>query len=111
MDTALATILRYRGGRWQEQRVPRDKRIRHTDEFKAEALSLAETVGVRAAARPLNLHESQIYDWRAKARVSKTNAQLGQAQAVEIARLKRQLAEQAEELALLKRRRRTSQST
>jgi transposase len=35
--------------------------------------------------------------------VSKTNGQLGQAQAVEIARLKRQLAEQAEELALLKK--------
>jgi len=38
-------------------------RIQHTDEFKAEALSLAETEGVRAAARQLNLHESQIYDW------------------------------------------------
>ena len=62
-----------------------------------------ECQGVRAAARQLNLHESQIYDWRAKARVSKTNGQLGQAQAVEIARLKRQLAEQAEELALLKK--------
>jgi transposase-like protein len=76
MDTALATILRYRGGPWQEQRVPRDKRIRHTDEFKAEALSLTETVGVRAAARPLNLHESQIYDWQPKLECRKRTVSL-----------------------------------
>ena len=78
-------------------------RIQHTDEFKAEALSLAETVGVRAAARQLICTSRRYMTGEPKAQVSKTNGQLGQAQAVEIARLKRQLAEQAEELALLKK--------
>jgi transposase-like protein len=40
------------------------KRIIHSPEFKAEALKLAEKVGVVAAARQLSLHESQIYGWR-----------------------------------------------
>ncbi len=37
------------------------KRIIHSLEFKAEALKLAEIVGVAVAARELTLHESQIY--------------------------------------------------
>ncbi|HGS4806107.1 TPA: transposase, partial [Vibrio parahaemolyticus] len=40
------------------------KRIIHSPEFKAEALKLAEKVGVAAAVRQLSLHESQIYGWR-----------------------------------------------
>ncbi|GLQ73901.1 hypothetical protein GCM10007932_32610 [Vibrio penaeicida] len=39
-------------------------RIKHSPEFKAEALKLSEKVGVAAAARQLGLHESQIYGWR-----------------------------------------------
>ncbi|MGB2079824.1 MAG: transposase, partial [Vibrio sp.] len=39
-------------------------RIKHAPEFKAEALKLAEKVGVAAAARQLSLYESQIYGWR-----------------------------------------------
>ena len=39
------------------------KRIIHSPEFKAEALKLAEKVGVAAPARQLSLHESQIYGW------------------------------------------------
>ena len=35
------------------------KRILHSPEFKAEALKLAEKVGVAAAARQLSLHESR----------------------------------------------------
>ncbi|RAS59130.1 hypothetical protein DET48_12942 [Vibrio diazotrophicus] len=35
-------------------------RIKHSPEFKAEALKPAEKVGVAAAARQLSLHESQI---------------------------------------------------
>ena len=37
---------------------------KHTLEFKAEALKLADKVGVAAAARQLSLYESQIYGWR-----------------------------------------------
>ncbi|SIO93818.1 Transposase [Vibrio spartinae] len=40
------------------------KLIIHSPEFKAEALNLAEKVGVAVAARLLGLHESQIYGWR-----------------------------------------------
>ncbi len=39
-------------------------RIKHSSEFKAEAMKLAEKVGVTAAARQLGLHGSQIYGWR-----------------------------------------------
>lgn len=39
-------------------------RIKHAPEFKAEALKLAEKIGVTAAARQLSLYESQIYGWR-----------------------------------------------
>ncbi len=36
----------------------------HTAEFKAEALKLAERVGVAEAARQLKIYESQLYNWR-----------------------------------------------
>ncbi|MCL1127982.1 IS3 family transposase, partial [Shewanella surugensis] len=41
------------------------KKIRkiHTDEFKKEALALAERNGVSKAAKELGIHESQIYSW------------------------------------------------
>ncbi len=39
----------------------------HTQEFKAEALKLAQKIGVAAAARELNLYESQLYNWRSGA--------------------------------------------
>ena len=78
-------------------------RRQHTPEFRAEALALAETVGVPTAAAELGLHESQIYGWRSKARAKAERSQVDQDQAAEIARLKRQLAEQAEELAIVKK--------
>lgn len=39
----------------------RTSRIRHSEEYKAEALELAEHLGVGAAAQQLGLHESQLY--------------------------------------------------
>ena len=70
-------------------------RKQYTPEFRNEALKLAERIGVAAAARELSLYESQLYAWRSKI----NNARMS----VEIARLKRQLAEQAEELAILQK--------
>ena len=78
-------------------------RKRHSEEFKAEVLALADTVGVNAAATQLGLHSSQIYGWRSKAQLLKKRGQIDEEQARELVRLKRQLAEQAEELALLKK--------
>ena len=59
-------------------------RNRYSSEYKGEALALAEKIGVTAAAGQLS---------------------------TEVVRLKRQLADQAEELAILKKRRRTSSET
>ncbi|EHZ2593318.1 IS3 family transposase [Vibrio parahaemolyticus] len=73
-------------------------RIKHSPEFKAEALKLAEKVGVAAAARQLSLHESQIYGWRKAVKKDTTTSQREQELAAEVAKLKRLLAEQAEEL-------------
>lgn len=78
-------------------------RKRHSEEFRAEVLALADTVGVSAAATQLGLHSSQIYGWRSKAQLLKNRGQIDEEQARELVRLKRQLAEQAEELALLKK--------
>ena len=78
-------------------------RRQHTPEFRAESLALAEKIGVSRAAKELGLHESQLYGWRTKARAAQDRSEVEQYQAVEIARLKRQLAEQAEELAIVKK--------
>ena len=78
-------------------------RRKHSPEFRAEALALAEKIGIPKAARELGLHDSQLYGWRSKARATRDQSDLEQSQAAEIARLKRQLAEQAEELAIVKK--------
>ncbi|MDG9669429.1 transposase [Hahella sp. CR1] len=43
---------------------------RYSDEYKAEALALAQRISVSTAARQLGLHESQLYNWRNKARLA-----------------------------------------
>ena len=79
------------------------KRKIHSPEFKAEALKLAEKTSVPSAARELGLKESQIYTWRTAANRKKSVSERESALATENARLKRQLAEQAEELEILKK--------
>jgi transposase len=78
-------------------------RKQHSLEYRSEALALAEKVGVPEAAKQLGLHQSQLYGWRVKARAKQDKSDLEQSQAAEIARLKRKLAEQAEELAIVKK--------
>ncbi|MBI0552807.1 IS3 family transposase [Pectobacterium parmentieri] len=75
-------------------------RKQHTPEFRNEALRLAERIGVAAAARELSLYESQLYNWRSKQQSQTTTSERESEQAAEIARLKRQLAERDEELAI-----------
>ncbi len=79
------------------------KRIIHFPEFKVEALKLAEKVGVAATARQLSLHESQNYGWRKAAKKGTSTSQREKDLAAEVAKLKRQLAEQAEELDIVKK--------
>ena len=81
----------------------KDTRRRHTPAFKQETLLLADTVGVTEAALQLGLRGSQLYDWRRKLREQASTSQVERDQAAEIAQLKRQLAEQAEELAIVKK--------
>ncbi len=78
-------------------------RKQHTPEFRNEALKLAERIGVAAAARELSLYESQLYTWRSKINNVRSTSEREQEMSVEIARLKRQLAEQAEELAIIQK--------
>ncbi|MCP5815635.1 IS3 family transposase [Klebsiella pneumoniae] len=75
-------------------------RKQHTPEFRQEALKLAERIGVAAAARELNLYESQLYNWRSKQQNQFSSSEREQEMSAEIARLKRQLAERDEELAI-----------
>ena len=78
-------------------------RKQHTPEFRNEALKLAERIGVAAAARELSLYESQLYAWCSKINHARCSSKREQDMSVEIARLKRQLAERDEELAILQK--------
>ena len=78
-------------------------RRRHSEEFKAEALALADRIGASAAGKELGIHDSQFDGWRGKARLRQDRNAADDQLVAENARLKRQLAEQAEELAILKK--------
>ncbi|ELL9165542.1 IS3 family transposase, partial [Salmonella enterica] len=56
---------------------------------------------VTAAARELSLYESQLCNWRSKQQNQRSSSEREQEMSAEIARLKRQLAERDEELAIL----------
>ncbi len=83
--------------------ISKKPRKQHTPEFRNEALKLAERIGVAAAARELNLYESQLYAWRSKQQQQMSSSERESELAAENVRLKRQLAEQAEELAILQK--------
>ncbi|EAM1089046.1 IS3 family transposase [Salmonella enterica] len=78
-------------------------RKQHTPEFRQEALKLAERIEVAAAARELNLYESQLHNWRSKQQNQLSSSEREQEMSAEIARLKRQLAERDEELAIIQK--------
>ena len=73
-------------------------RKKYSDEFKQEALKLADQIGVSKAAKQLSLQNSQFYEWRKQFRQSMTTSERENALAIENAKLKRLLAEQAEDL-------------
>jgi len=75
----------------------------HTAEFKAEALKLAERIGVAEAARQLKIYQSQLYNWRSAIERKSSTSQREAELAAEVAKLKRQLADQTEEIAILKK--------
>ncbi len=72
----------------------------HTEEFKQEAVKLAAKQGIAKAAKELGVYESQIYDWSTK-QIRKANTCQREAElSAEVAKLKRQLAD---DLAILKK--------
>ena len=75
----------------------------YTEEFKLEAVKLASKQGIAKAATELGVYESQLYDWRAKLTKKASTSQREADLAAEVAKLKRQLAEQAEDLSILKK--------
>jgi transposase len=75
----------------------------YNSEFKSEALRLADSIGVAAAATQLGLVSGQLYSWRSQLSKKQNVTTEQQSMAAENAKLKRQLAEQAEELAILKK--------
>ena len=72
-------------------------------EFKTEALKLAESVGVPAAAKELGIGTSQLYGWRQSARRAESSSEAEKRLMNEVAALKRQLAEQKQEMEFLKK--------
>lgn len=68
------------------------QRTHYSDAYRAEALALAERVGIAAAAREMGLQPSQLYQWRTKLQQKKTFSEREQVLAEMNARLKRQLA-------------------
>lgn len=58
---------------------------------------------VPVTTKDLGIHESQIYDWHNMFQQKKSTSQREAELAAEVAKLKRQLAEQSEDLAILKR--------
>jgi transposase len=85
--------------------TPKKKQTRqsYNPEFKSEALRLADSVGVAAAATQLGLVPGQLYTWRNQLSKKQSLGTEQQSLVAENAKLKRQLAEQAEELAILKK--------
>ena len=78
-------------------------RQRYPEEFKDQAVKLSESVGTTAAARELGIQTSQIYDWRMKIRHAESTSEAENRLLAENARLKRELIEQRDELALIKK--------
>ncbi len=85
------------------KKTPAKSNKKYTTEFKLEALKLADRVGATEAAEKLGIYPSQIYSWRTAINNKRTQGERESILATENARLKRQLAEQAEELEILKK--------
>ena len=69
-------MIRYRGDLVSKRSNSKATRTRHSQEFKDEALKLADQVGVSTAAEQLGLHSSQLYGWRSKARMLKSRGEV-----------------------------------
>ncbi len=84
----------------------------YTDEFKIEAVRLAESIGGNQAAKRLGIPDSSVWNWIRQSRAGKLKAADGSAVAVkrgaseleaENARLRRELASAKADLEIVKK--------
>jgi transposase len=75
----------------------------YSDEFKREAIKLADNIGATAACAELGIHTSQLYAWRSKFKREESTSDAERKLLAENAKLKRQLQEQKEENLFLKK--------
>ena len=87
----------------KSQSVKQAVRKQYSAEFRQQALSRADQEGVAMTARELGLHESQLYAWRAKAKVAGQTSEEQRLMQSDHARLKREVARLEEENAFLKK--------
>lgn len=88
-----------------------NKRKQYTSQFKEQALAMAERAGVAKTAADLGLDTGLLYTWRGKRRQTGQSFEEQKLQQAEIARLRRENAQLEQELAFVKKRRRTSRSS
>jgi transposase len=79
------------------------KRNKYSPQFKEQALERATKDGVPKAAKDLGLAPAMLYSWQAKARQTGQPFEEQKLQQAEMARLKRENARLAEEVAFLKK--------
>ena len=87
----------------KSQSVKKPVRKQYSAEFRQQALSRADQDGVAVTAKELGLHESQLYAWRAKAKVAGQTSEEQRLMQSDHARLKREVARLEEENAFLKK--------
>lgn len=78
-------------------------RKHYSMEFKREAIALADKVGTTQACEELGITSASLYGWRQKLEYQASKSVREQAKDTEIAKLKRQLADKSEEVAILKK--------
>lgn len=79
------------------------ERSSYTEEYKSEAIKLADKIGATAAATELGIHTSQLYAWRSKRKREESTSDAEKRLLAENAKLKRELLEQKEENLFLKK--------
>jgi transposase len=87
----------------QQTTAQKNTRTQYSPSYRDDALALAERIGFSKAATQLGILESQLYYWRNKHRQKQNSSEREQSLADENVKLKRLLAEQAEELAIVKK--------
>jgi len=85
------------------RKVEKKARQHYSNEYKREAVALADKVGTTKACEELGITSASLYGWRQKLEYQASKSVREQAKDTEIARLKRQLADKNEELAILKK--------